>query len=147
VLAEFFEYHNDQMDGEGLILPGNRKYKWNVFTSYNFSEGALKGLMVGGGYSWQSKQPVGVVNSSQIRYSNDYWNTNGMVGYRFGKFERFPWVKNLRLQLNVYNVTDDQEPQIHRYQSNDPAHPGYNVVLRMRTKEPRTWRLTASFDF
>ena len=147
VIAEFFEYHNDQLDSEGLMLPGNRKYKWNVFTSYNFSEGAFKGLMVGGGYSWQSEQPVGVVNRTQIRYSNDYWNTNAMIGYKFGKFARFPWVRNLRLQLNVFNVTDDREPQIYRYQTNDPANPLFNTVLRLRTKDPRTWRLTASFDF
>lgn len=147
VLEDFFEYHNDQMDGEGLILPGNRKYKWNLFTSYNFTEGALRGFMVGGGYSWQSKQPVGVVNGTQIRYSNDYWNTNAMIGYKFRNFARLPWVKNLRLQLNVYNVTDDREPSIYRYQSNDPADPLFNVVRRLRTKDPRTWRLSANFDF
>ena len=90
---------------------------------------------------------MGVVNRTQIRYSNDYWNTNAMIGYKFGKFARFPWVRNLRLQLNVYNVTDDQEPQIYRYQTNDPANPLFNTVLRLRTKDPRTWRLTASFDF
>jgi outer membrane receptor protein involved in Fe transport len=147
VIGEFFEYHNDQMDTEGLVLPGNRKWKFNLFTSYNFSEGALRGLMLGGGYSWQDKQPVGVVNGTEIRYSNTFWNTNAMIGYKFRNFGRFPWVKNLRLQLNVYNVTDDQEPQIYRYQSNDPANPLFNVIRRIRTKEPRTWRLTASFDF
>ncbi len=147
VIGEFFEYHNDQMDTEGLILPGNRKYKWNLFTSYNFSEGALKGLMVGGGYSWQSERPVGVVNGTEVRYSNDYWNTNAMIGYKFGQNARLPWVENLRVQLNVFNVTDDREPEIYRYNSNDPAHPRFNTVHRLRTKEPRTWRLSASFDF
>jgi len=90
---------------------------------------------------------VGVVNGTQIRYSNTYWNTNAMLGYKFRNFARFPWVKNLRLQLNVFNVTDDREPSIYRYQSNDPANPLYETVRRLRTKDPRTWRLTASFDF
>jgi hypothetical protein len=147
VIEDFFEYHQTQVDSEGLVLPGNRKYKANLFTAYSFSEGRLKGLRVGGGYTWQSKLPVGIVNTTSLRYANDIWNTNAMISYRFRNFERLPWIKNLRLQLNVFNVTDDDEPMIIRYASNDPANPGYNVIRRIRTKDPRTWRLTSTFDF
>jgi hypothetical protein len=147
VLEDFFEYHQSQLDSEGLVLPGNRKYKANLFTAYGFSEGRLKGLRVGGGYTWQSKLPVGIVNTTGLRYANDTWNTNAMVSYRFRNFEKLPWIKNVRLQLNVYNITDDDEPMIIRYASNVPTDPGYNVIRRIRTKDPRTWRLSADFDF
>jgi outer membrane receptor protein involved in Fe transport len=147
VIEDFFEYHQSQLDSEGLVLPGNRKYKANLFTAYGFSEGRLKGLRVGGGYTWQSKLPVGIVNTTNLRYANDTWNTNAMVSYRFRNFKQVPWIKNLRLQLNVYNVTDDDEPTIIRYASNDPANALFNVIRRIRTKDPRTWRLSADFDF
>jgi iron complex outermembrane receptor protein len=147
VIEDFFEYHQGQLDSEGLVLPGNRKYKANLFTAYTFSQGRLKGLRVGGGYTWQSKMPVGLVNVSDLRYGNALWNTNAMVSYRFRNIPRLEWIKNLRLQLNVYNVTDDNEPTIYRYASNDPTNAGYNVIRRVRTKEPRTWRLSADFDF
>jgi hypothetical protein len=147
VIEDFFEYHNDQLEGEGLVLPGNRKYKWNVFTTYSFSEGALRGFMVGGGYNWQSKLPVGIIGPGELRYSNSIWNTNLMLGYRFRNIEKLPWIKNLRLQLNVLNVTDDDEPMIIRYASNEAGNAGYNIIRRQRPKDPRTWRMTASFDF
>jgi iron complex outermembrane receptor protein len=147
VIEDFFEYHQSQLDSEGLVLPGNRKYKANLFTTYSFSEGALKGFTFGGGYNWQSKLPVGIVNTTSLRYANDTWNTNAMMSYRFRNFGRVQWMKNLRLQLNVYNVTDDDEPMIIRYASDNPANAGYNVIRRLRTKDPRTWRLSADFDF
>jgi outer membrane receptor for ferric coprogen and ferric-rhodotorulic acid len=147
VIEDFFEYHQSQLDSEGLVLPGNRKYKANLFTAYSFSEGRLKGLRVGGGYTWQSKLPVGIVNTTSLRYANDTWNTNAMIAYRFRNFEKLPWIRNLRLQLNVFNVTDDDEPMLIRYASNVPTDPGYNVIRRIRTKDPRTWRLSADFDF
>jgi iron complex outermembrane recepter protein len=147
VIEDFFEYHQSQLDSEGLVLPGNRKYKANLFTAYSFTEGGLKGLRVGGGYTWQSKLPVGIVNTTGLRYSNDTWNTNAMLSYRFRNIARLPWLKNVRLQLNVYNITDDDEPMIIRYASNVPTDPGYNVIRRIRTKDPRTWRLSADFDF
>jgi outer membrane receptor protein involved in Fe transport len=70
-----------------------------------------------------------------------------MLSYRFRNLKQVPWIKNLRLQLNVYNVTDDDEPTIIRYASNDPANALFNVIRRIRTKDPRTWRLSADFDF
>ncbi len=70
-----------------------------------------------------------------------------MIGYRFRNIEKLPWIKNLRIQLNVLNVTDEDEPMIIRYASNVAGDPGYDIIRRQRPKEPRTWRLTADFDF
>ena len=47
----------------------------------------------------------------------------------------------------VREAPDDDEPMIIRYESNIPTNPGYNVIRRIRTKDPRTWRLSADFDF
>jgi outer membrane receptor for monomeric catechols len=110
----------------------------NLFTAYTFSEGMLKGLKIGGGYLHQSKLPVGLTPEGELRYGNSYWDTNAMIGYRFADV---PWLKRLQVQLNVSNVFDEADPYIYRYQSNT------TVIRQLRVREPRTWKLSASFEF
>ena len=53
------------------------------------------------------------------------------------------WLKRLSLQLNVNNVFDEDDAYIfRRVIGTNPE-----VVRWLRVREPRTWRMTAGFDF
>jgi iron complex outermembrane receptor protein len=142
LLRNWEDYNNQQLELVGLTLAGNRKYKVNLFTSYSFSEGFLKGLRVGGGYRHQSKLPIGQYPDKSLQYGPSWWDSSAMIGYRFAQ-SPLPWIKRLGLQLNVNNVFDENDPYVtRRVQGTNPE-----IVRRIRVREPRTWRLTASFDF
>src|SRR5688572_28961934 len=147
VIEDFEDYHNQQMDFVGLVLSGNRKYKVNLFTSYSFSEGLLKGLTVGGGYRHQSKIPIGQYTDGSLQYGPSYWESHGMIGYRFAQSPLL-WLKRVRVQLNVQNLFDEDEAYILRRVVAAPGTPGSpEAIRRTRMREPRTWRLTTTFDF
>ena len=142
VLATWDEYNNSQLELVGLTLAGNRKYKMNIYTAYSFSEGALRGFRVGGGYRHQSKIPIGQYPDKSLQYGGSWWDTNLMLGYRF-THSPLPWVKRLGLQLNVNNVFNEDDAYVlRRVVGTNPE-----VVRRLRVREPRTWRMTATFDF
>ncbi|MBE7538638.1 MAG: hypothetical protein HS122_09530 [Opitutaceae bacterium] len=120
---------------EGLTAFGNRKYKGSIFARYGFSEGSLKGLSVGLGYRYQSRNVVGVEGTSLI-YGNSFWRADAMLGYEmkgFGKDHR------IRLQLNVRNLLDETDPLILRYQGTN--------VRRYKLMDPREWTLSANYMF
>jgi outer membrane receptor protein involved in Fe transport len=140
-IESFEDYHNSQLELVGLALPGNRKFKVNLYTAYSFSEGALRGLRVGGGYRHQSKLPIGQYPDLSLQYGPSFWDSSAMVGYRFARAP-VPWVKRLSLQLNVNNLFNEDDAYVtRRVVGTNPE-----VVRRLVIREPRTWRLTASFD-
>jgi iron complex outermembrane receptor protein len=139
-ITSFLDYHSQQMAFQGQALPGNRKHKANVFATYSFTDGMLKGLRVGGGYRHQSKLPIGQYADGTLQYGPSFWDSSAMIGYRFSKAP-VEFIKRLSLQLNVNNVFDKYDVTVTR---RDPAT---ERVRRVVVKEGRTWRLTASFDF
>jgi outer membrane receptor for monomeric catechols len=153
VLEAWEEYNNQQLDFVGLALAGNRKYKANLFTSYSFSQGMLRGLTVGGGYRHQSKIPIGQYADGSLQYGPSYWDSHAMIGYSFRRTP-LPWLKRLRVQLNVQNLFNEDEAYILRRGPADAAfrnvigpQDATEIVRRTRMREPRTWRLSANFDF
>ena len=141
-IESFEDYNNSQLELVGLALAGNRKYKMNIYTAYSFSEGRLRGLRVGAGYRHQSKIPIGQYPDQSLQYGPSWWDTNAMIGYRFAQ-SPVPWLKRLSLQLNVMNALNEDDAYVlRRVQGTSPE-----VVRRTRLREPRTWRMTASFDF
>jgi outer membrane receptor protein involved in Fe transport len=141
LLNSWEDYNNSQLELVGLTLSGNRKYKMNLYTSYSFSDGALKGLRVGGGYRHQSKIPIGQYPNKSLQYGPSWWDSNAMVGYRFAH-SPLPWLKRVSLQLNVNNLLNEDDAYVLRRTQTSPE-----VVRRLRIREPRTWRLMATFDF
>jgi outer membrane receptor for monomeric catechols len=142
LIADWEEYNNGQLELVGLTLPGNRKYKTNLFTSYSFSDGFLKGLRVGGGYKHYSKLPIGQYADRSLQYGPSYGDTNLMVGYRFGRLP-VEFIKRLNLQLNVTNPFEgDDDAYVFRRSKTSPER-----IQRIRVRDVRVWRLTASFDF
>ncbi len=117
---------------------GSRHHKVSLFTRYNFTSEKLKGLYVGGGYRHQSKMFVGTDLDGNSLYGRSYWSMDAMAGYTLRNLGFFP---DIKLQLNVRNVFDDREPLVLRYMTDNRS------VLRERIMAPRTWRLSASFEF
>ena len=122
---------------EGVTLLGNRKHKANFFTRYTFNEGVLNGLFIGGGYRYQSKMPTNFVGE-ELMYNDSRGEADLLVGYRIPRMRFLP--NGARVQLNIRNLFDDTDPHITRF-----AAPG--VPARAALVEPRTWRITTSFDF
>lgn len=120
---------------EGLTAFGNRKYKGSAFARYGFSDGILKGLSLGLGYRYQSKNVIGVDDRTLI-YGNDFWQAEAMVGYDMHGFHKG---HKLRLQLNIRNLFDDTDPLILRYQGTG--------IRRYKLMDPREWTLSANYIF
>ncbi len=134
----------------GLPLSGMLEYTANFFTNYEFTEGVLKGLRVGGGANIRGDRYV----TYQQRVSNDpnsftKLETRGYAlvaftaGYRMKVFNQ-----NVDLQLNVENVMDEQ---FKRYTSfNTVTTPQGDVVFNGNSYgllAPRRFILSASMRF
>jgi iron complex outermembrane recepter protein len=132
---------------EGIQIPGARPHKVNVFTRYSFSSGPLKNLFVGGGYRHQSKILTNRILPAPFKkvYGRSFWSSDAVIGYR----TKVPLLnKPVNLQLNVSNLFDDTRPLILTYFA--PATPeaaNNTLINRYVIVEPRTWRLTADFEF
>lgn len=129
-----------QKSVEGIGSIGNRKYKANVFTRYEFSQGPLKGLFIGGGYGYQSKMLTALTPAPENRkiWAPSKDNVDALLGYSLRKFRNGMRVS---FQLNVYNLLDDTDPEITRYDATGVYPRRFNVV------EPRTFRLTTTIQF
>jgi hypothetical protein len=129
---------------------GERPFKANASGRYSVGEGRLKGVFVGGGVRWQDKSKLGrallgrAANGNRIfgetYYGPEDFKMDAFMGYRrkFSVRNRSP---ELTLQLNVTNLTDEDEVMPLRY---NPNKSGY---LRVLLFEPRRFRLTASVAF
>jgi outer membrane receptor for monomeric catechols len=125
---------------EGDLILGNRKHKFSVLARYSFDRGPLKGLFGGAGYRHQSKAPTGFDTNSKLLYSAAQGETDAFLGYRIRGRRGF--LKNgLSLQLNVKNVLDETDPRITTWREDGVR------VSRALIVVPRSWRLTAGFEF
>lgn len=132
-------------DDIGIIgEQGLRKHKVSLFTRYEFQEGALKGVFVGGGYRHQSKNLAGSDASGLVGfYGKSFWRADLVAGYKFGKstIRRTRILDGLTIQLNVSNLFDDTDELITRIEPDGVS------VRRAIVQIPRTWRLQAKLDF
>jgi outer membrane receptor protein involved in Fe transport len=129
---------------------GERPYKANATARYTFSEGMMKGTFVGGGVRWQSKPKLGrrvasyAPDSSPIFgetvYGAEDFKMDAFVGHR--RRVAFAGLSSrLTIQLNVRNLTNEDEPMPLRYNA---QFTGYS---RLILQEPRSYRLSLGFDF
>lgn len=118
---------------------GSIPHKASATTRYRFSEGALKGLFVGGAARYQGK----VFSQTDTATGRDYFANeslylDGFTGYKF----RLPWNRaQMTLQLNVKNLTNSYLASVARYNSN------FSGPRRLYLREPRSYRLTATVEF
>jgi hypothetical protein len=61
-----------------------------------------------------------------------------LIGFRLPQMRFLP--HGARVQLNIRNLFDDTEPHLTRY--SDPGVPARAALV-----DPRTWRITTSFEF
>jgi hypothetical protein len=135
---------------DGTSVPECREWRINLITNYDFTEGFLKGLNVGGGMRYQSSVIIGYPplgdpdDPTEIEYDLDnpfegpsetyfdFW-----VGYQRPLTEKINW----RIQLNIYNVFQDDNELIPI-----TAQPtGQIAAYRIAPK--RSWSITSTFEF
>lgn len=129
---------------------GERPYKANASARYAFTEGRAKGVYFGTGIRWQSKPQLGryvtgytaagsTIYGSAFHGPEDF-KMDAFAGYRrkLSFRNRSP---ELTLQVNVTNLTDEDEVMPLRYNT---KHSGYARVLVF---EPRNIRFTIGLKF
>ena len=80
---------------------GVRPHKISFFTAYDFKEGRIKGLTVGGGWRWRSSNVIGSDSQGREITGREIAAADAMMAYSF-KPGTLPG--RLRLQVNVSNV-------------------------------------------
>jgi outer membrane receptor protein involved in Fe transport len=135
---------------EGTNSPELRRWRVNVVTNYNFTEGFLKGVNAGLGYRWQDKIAIGYPvkeieggSTQEITFDTDnpyYGPTMGSfdlwVGYSRKLTEKINW----RVQLNVRNVGEGNKlvPLSAQYDG---------TVAAWGIAPSQTWTITNTFSF
>ena len=114
----------------------------NIYTTYSFREGRVKGLSIGGGANYRGKQVVGNRANQPFAYlyAQPYTLVSAHSSYdlRFGK-------GRTRLQVNVANLLNEKDVVYTAYTSNAAA--GGDVPNTFRYQAPRKYSLTATFNF
>lgn len=139
VIALFEANMEVQFAAEGEELRSNRRHKANLVSRYSFSSGPLKGLFIGGGYRYQSKNLAG---RTALPEAAPIWGRAISVADVFAGYtvRKVPLFGEVRLQLNVANVFDQDKP-LETLFFND------GTVRRLVRVAPRTWRLSANVEF
>lgn len=91
---------------DGRTLNGTMKWSTNVFGTYSFSDGLLKGFQIGGGANLYGRRLIGNQANQPwaFIYSGEYAIANAMAAYRF-KVRNLP----VQVRLNVANLLDFQD--------------------------------------
>ena len=121
---------------------GVRPHKANVFTRYTLSEGRLKGFFIGAGARYQGRAILQRDFDTDTLYRGpSLFEMDALLGYS----TRLNWGgtngTRLKLQLNVSNLLNDDDPIVARYNSD------FSGIRRVQLVDPRSYRLTATFSF
>lgn len=140
----FFE---NQALAEGRMPIGQVKHKVNARTNYDFTEGWLRGVSIGGGVRYRSQPVIGFesvkgtngefIRTVRLGSEQVYFDAN--IGYR-RKSRVFGRNLNWSLQLNVNNLLDNDAYMVTRLNS-------AGAVTAYRFNDPRTWVLTYRVNF
>jgi hypothetical protein len=143
---------------EGALLDEVREWRFNLATSYRFSQdSALKGWAVGGGYRWQDEVGVGFRNGiltgdPRLPVGLDEIAVADVTQPLFGPSESNAdlWVRHSRkifddkvdwrIQLNIRNVLNNDDLII-------TSMSGDGQPSRIRVMNPINYRLTSTFKF
>lgn len=133
---------------EGNTVPELRPWRFNIITNYRFTEGALDGFSVGGGYRWQDSNIIGygviedpVTGAGSYDVSRPFHGPSEdavdlWIGYTGPLTDAIDW----RIQLNVRDAFSDGDliPVT--------TNPDGSVAL-WRISEGRRWELTTGLMF
>ncbi|MCB1122314.1 MAG: hypothetical protein KJT03_12250, partial [Verrucomicrobiae bacterium] len=91
---------------EGIGDQGSRAETANVFTSYRFTDGPLRGFNIGGGVRYNGPLSVAVdIANESVIWGNSTAIYDFMAGYRTKLNDKM----DIRFQLNIRNLFDDDE--------------------------------------
>lgn len=145
---ETLYYNPHLLVPQAIGFRGNRKDKVNLYTNYRFATGFLKGLSLGGGYRFQSKQNIGNYSDRTNQYGSSFWTSNATLGYRLGRVPQFLRMRSVSFQLNVDNVTDNRKPIVRNRVISAPGFYGSpERISGVTIPGPRIWRFTTNVEF
>jgi hypothetical protein len=144
----------------GQRSPSQREYSSSLITNYQFQEGRLKGLSVGGGLRWSSNAVVGYyadLNPARFTHPTD---TQSLISWPdLTKPQYIPALTNVdvwasyqtrlpifgrsvraKFQVNVQSLTESGGLTPITYQVN-------GAPAQYRIMDPRTFFVTTTFDF
>lgn len=129
---------------------GSRPYKFNVNGRYRFTEGALRGLALGGSVRWASNNYMQrdlratVGGAPNPDYGRKYYGRTQETWDFFGTYRtKAPWLggRPVAFQLNVRNAFNQSRVLPARY-TND-----FLGLRRVYLNEPRSFRLSTEVEF
>ena len=132
---------------EGSPVPEIRKWRYNMVTSYDFRNGLLKGVGVGGSYRWQDKVIIGYpvkTGGSFATYdlSKPYYGPSEDAIDLWASYQRKITRKiNWKIQLNVYNVGKRNGL------SPVSIEPDGHTWATVRMSPTQEWMVTNTFSF
>lgn len=103
---------------DGTVSREQRKWRWNLMTSYKFNENILRGFEIGGAVRWQDKAAVGypillrtnegvtvqVPDLANPFFAPATWNGDIFLRYSHVLFKKIHW----SVQANFRNYLGDQ---------------------------------------
>jgi outer membrane receptor protein involved in Fe transport len=140
-------------DLDGQLAPNQRQYRWSFLTNYSFETDRLRGFFVGGSQRWEDKSIIGyfgrssganpdprfldVSDVTRPIYDDANYYTDIWVGYTRKIMND---KVRMRVQINVDNIFESGGLQVTQV-NYDGSPYNYRIV------DPRTYKLTATFDF
>ncbi len=146
--GNFYSDYSRTRLSEGNRSPELREWRFNVISSYDFTEGMLKGVTAGVGYRWQDEiaigyKPLHTSDPAIITFDleNPYYGPTEdavdlWVGYSRKLTEKVRW----RVQLNVRDAFSSKGLIPLTTQPD-------GSVAAWRIAPSRTWQLTNTFTF
>ena len=139
-IADFNTWFATNTAVEGHSSLGDREWQAKLFNRYEFSEGFLKGVFVGGGLRYQSEPTIGANPATVTLFKGEsLLEMDALVGYT----TRAAWFgRNTRVtvQLNVYDLLQRRDYYSLRREVD-------GLLSTIRIPDPTTWRLQARFTF
>ncbi|MBI5772035.1 MAG: TonB-dependent receptor [Verrucomicrobia bacterium] len=134
---------------QGTTLNGTFKYTGNLYATYNFTTGPLRNLSAGIGANFRGRAKVAssLLSAYDYRYANRYNVVSAHAAWRHRLANKF----NVRYQLNISNLLNDDTPIANAYGTfrvgNLAANPQVQVPTTLRMSEPLKLTLQTAIDF
>ena len=151
--------YQDDVALTGVTTARSGKYAFNGLVTRVFSEGRLRGWSVGGNFRWRgagtigyerlpdaSGAPTGRIDAGRPLRGTDFWDVGAMLAHE----RRILGRVNLRLQLNIQNLPNWQEPRLVKSDYDTTGIYGSaNAIVPVlwEMRRPRNFVFTSTFGF
>jgi outer membrane receptor protein involved in Fe transport len=130
---------------EGAAAPEIREWRYSIISNYSFSDGALKGVGIGGSYRWEDQVVIGypvIASDGTFDFSQPYNGPSEDHIDLWLSYERKLSKKlNWKIQLNIRNAfADDELIPI-------SVQPDGQTWASVRVAPVQEWFVTNTFSF